>query len=435
MDWRELYKDKILRVDQAAKVIRSGDTICSSMASAVPYGFLEALANRADELESVRVFLANGIKPYRLGMPEYNGHVEIIPYFYGRPERAFQSSGAHITYMPMHLSDFRMVARNYLKPDVYVIVGTPPDENGRISMGICPGDIEVVHSCAKIIIEVNANMPFVGNSENVIDVNDVTCMFENTADMVSFEAPPPTPEETMIGSYIAERVDDGACIQLGIGSLGKAVGNFLKEKKDLGIHTEMFVEPMVALIECGAVTNARKNVCRGKTIFGFASGSTRVYDMLNRNPDIESRPFAWVNDPRVIAQNDNVVSINSAVQVDLSGQVCAESIGMRHYSGTGGQVDFVRGARWSKNGKSFIAFPSSGVNKEGMRFSKISFMLPPGSTVTTLRTDVHYIVTEYGVAELRGAPLDVRAKRLIEIAHPDFRDQLTFDAKKAGMIL
>ena len=214
------------------------------------------------------------------------------------------------------------------------------------------------------------------------------------------------------------------------------MGHNLSCRKDLGIHTEMFVETMVELMKCGAVNNSKKNICRGFTTYGFANGSRKMYEFMDHNEHIEARPFRWVNDPRIIAQNDNMVSVNGALQIDLTGQVCAESIGQKQYTGTGGQVDFVRGARWSKGGMSFIAMPSSRIDsKTGKRVSKISLTLPLGSAVTTLRSDIQYFVTEYGIADLEDEPLDVRAKRLIEVAHPDFRDELRFEAKKPGLII
>ena len=238
-----------------------------------------------------------------------------------------------------------------------------------------------------------------------------------------------------IAGHIVERVPDGATIQLGIGGVASAIGGFLKEKRDLGIHTEMFVNALVDLLKCGAANNSKKTLLPGKTVLGFSLGSQEMYDFMDHNPDIEARPFEFVNDPRVIAQNDNMISINGAMQVDLMGQVCAESIGPRQFSGTGGQADFVRGANWSRGGMSFLALPSTLTTKSGEVKSKISAVLPLGSVVTTPRADVQYVVTEYGVADLRNEPLDVRAKRLIAIAHPDFRDKLTYEAKQAGMLI
>ena len=234
------------------------------------------------------------------------------------------------------------------------------------------------------------------------------------------------------GGLIAERIPDGACLQLGIGAIPDATGMALKAKHDLGIHTEMFTDSMVELIECGAVNNSKKQIHRGKTVTTFAFGSQRIYDYIDDNPAVEILPVEYVNDPDVICQNDNMISINAAVEVDLFGQVCAESVGTKHMSGSGGQIDYVRGACQSRGGKSFIAFTSTA---KGGTISKIKSILTPGAVVTTSKNDVDYIVTEYGGAHLRGRSVGERARQLIAIAHPDFRDELTFEAKKRGIMI
>ena len=236
----------------------------------------------------------------------------------------------------------------------------------------------------------------------------------------------------LIGNLIAEQIPDGACIQLGIGAIPDATGMALKSKKDLGIHTEMFVDSMVELIECGAVNNSKKQINRGRSVTTFAYGSQRIYDFLDDNPSIEILPVEYTNDPAVICQNDNMISINAALEVDFFGQVCAESVGTKHMSGSGGQIDFVRGACQSRGGKSFIAFTSTAKDDT---ISKIKPILTPGAIVTTSKNDVDYIVTEYGIAHLRGRSLGERTKQLIAIAHPNFRDELTFEAKKRGILI
>ena len=235
-----------------------------------------------------------------------------------------------------------------------------------------------------------------------------------------------------IGNLIAEQIPDGACIQLGIGAIPDATGMALKAKHDLGIHTEMFTDSMVELIECGAVNNSKKQIHRGKSVTTFAYGSKRIYDYIDDNPAIEILPVNYVNDPNVICKNDNMISINAALEVDFFGQVCAESVGTKHMSGSGGQIDYVRGACQSKGGKSFIAFTSTA---KGGTISKIKSILTPGAICTTSKNDVDCIVTEYGIAHLRGRSLGERTKQLIAIAHPDFRDELTFEAKKRGILI
>lgn len=432
-NWREKYKSKYATPEEAARAIKSGDYIVTSMSSGIPYMFLDALADRADELENVTVHHLSFYKSTKLGNPKNNGHIKVVSAFLSTYERAYQQNGFDISYQPMHLSNINEHRKK--NATVLAAVGTAPDENGMISLGPCPMRSDLRDTVEQVIIQINENLPYVGGDYGTISVNDVDLMVDGTEDLISIPAAPISAVEESIGGFIAEMVPDGACLQLGIGSIGTAVGNFLKGKKDLGLHTEMFVEAMVGLIECGAVNNSRKELCQGVSVFGFASGSSEMYRFLDHNPLVESRPFDFVNSPRIIAQLSNMVSINSAMQIDLTGQVCAESVGIRQYSGTGGQADFVRGANWSCGGMSFIALPSSRVDKSGERFSKISLTLPAGSAVTTPRSDVQYIVTEFGVANLRGASLSERAEKLISIAHPDFREQLRKEAKKAGLLI
>ena len=283
----------------------------------------------------------------------------------------------------------------------------------------------------RIFLEVNDRQPR-GLCGSLIHISQVDAIVEYNHDLPVL--PPVQLDEVSktIGGLIAERIPDGACLQLGIGAIPDATGMALKAKHDLGIHTEMFTDSMVELIECGAVNNSKKQIHRGKTVTTFAFGSQRIYDYIDDNPAVEILPVEYVNDPDVICQNDNMISINAAVEVDLFGQVCAESVGTKHMSGSGGQIDYVRGACQSRGGKSFIAFTSTA---KGGTISKIKSILTPGAVVTTSKNDVDYIVTEYGVAHLRGRSLGERARQLIAIAHPDFRDELTFEAKKRGIMI
>ncbi len=436
MSWREQFREKVLTPAEAAGKIRSGDVISASIACGIPYAFMDALAGEANRLENVRIDIGMGLKPILPYMAKYNGSIAIRSLFWGPVERLFIGMGSKIDYQPIHLSDTtydRTQSRH--RANVVVTMGTPPDGSGMISLGPCPLDDELLHSCERVIVQVNEKLPYVKGVGCMYPVDKVTWLVDKTEDIPAVEPIAPDENEARIAGYIAERVPDGACIQLGIGGIGTAVGGFLRDKRDLGIHTEMFVESMVELIECGAVNNSRKTLCPGKAVFGFAVGSRHMYELMDHSDMLEARPFAWVNDPRVIARNDGMVSVNGAMAIDLTGQVCAESVGSRQYSGTGGQADFVRGAKWSRGGQSFIAMPSVRSDKAGNVFSKISLALPEGSAVTTLRSDVEYVVTEYGLADIRNEPLRERARRLIAIAHPDFRDKLTFDAKKAGLLI
>ena len=436
MSWKEQYADKLVPMETAAGKISSGDVLVSSIGIGLPYLFLDELAKRKDELEGVRFYFGAASKPFAMLDKEYNRSFQLYDYFISASERTSIKDGSHIVYQPIHLSDTTKDRTGRHGASVGVMAGWAPDENGMISLGACPIDDRVLDSSDLVIVQINENLPYVRGKECMFPADRVDYLVEGLDELPSVRNVEPSPEEAKIAALIAERIPDGACIQLGTGGLGKAVGGFLKNHKDLGIHTEMFVETMVDLMECGAVNNSRKTLCPGLTEYGFANGSARMYRFMDRNPMLESRPFRWVNDPKIICLNDNMVSVNGALQIDLTGQVCAESIGQRQFSGTGGQMDFVRGARWSKGGMSFIAMPASRLDKKtGGRVSKISLTLPAGSAVTTLRSDIQYFVTEYGVAELENEPLDERAKRLIAVAHPDFRDELTFQAKKAGLIL
>ena len=436
MDWRTKYAGKLISMEEAVRKIKNTDILVSGIATGVPYKLLDAIADYSlEHLDNVPLYYGAGFKPYKLGMPQYNGHLNANSFFYGPVERAFVAHGSHFPYQPIHLSFTTRDRCSVHRGTVMLAAGTEPDENGVISLGPSPMGGDMLDCYDTVIIQVNKKMPYVYGEGATIPADRVTWMVEADEDLPVLGYSQPNEAEVKIAEYIVDRVPDGACIQLGIGGVASAIGGFLKEKRDLGIHTEMFVNELYDLIKCGAVTNSRKTLMPGKTVLGFSLGSKEMYDFMDRNRDIEARPFAWVNDARVIAQNDNMVSINGAMQVDLMGQVCAESIGMRQFSGTGGQADFVRGANWSRGGMSFLCLPSTLTTKSGEVKSKISCALPLGSVVTTPRADVQYIVTEYGVADLRWAPLDERAKRLIAIAHPDFREQLTFEAKKAGLII
>lgn len=306
------------------------------------------------------------------------------------------------------------------------------DSHGYFSMSTVGSNSEAMMRKAKhIIVEVNKNLPRALHSP-MVHISQVEGVCENTIPLVVLPQAKIDEVSQTIGNLIAEQIPDGATLQLGIGAVPDAVGMALKNKHDLGIHTEMFTDSMVELIECGAVNNSKKPIHTGRTVATFAFGSQRIYDLINDNPAFELLPVDYVNDPAVIAKHPNFVSINAALEVDFYGQVCAEAIGTKHVSGTGGQVDYVRGAVQSPGGMSFIAFPSTA---KGGTVSKIVPMLTQGSVVTTSKNDVDCIVTEYGIAKLRGRPLSERAKALISIAHPDFRDELTFAAKKQNIII
>ena len=436
MDWREAYKDRIMSPEAACALIRSGDTIMSNFGGSIPYAMLDALADYSlTHLEGVTLYLAGIYKETKLAEAVYNRHVAIRSSFLGPFERKAIAAGSDISYQAMHLSNINQDKPGKHRPRVILASGTEPDENGVISLGVAPFDPALLDFCETLIIQVNRNMPYIYGMDCTIPASRASALV--CLDEALPEAPlaAPTAEQRAIAGYIAELVPDGACVQFGIGGVSAAIGEALTVKRDLGCYSEMFTDPLMKLMEAGVINNSRKRFHPGKTLFTNALGSNDLYRFMDRNPALEAHPCAWLNDPRNIAQNDGMISVNGALCCDLTGQVCAESIGFRQFSGTGGQLDYVRGARWSRGGKSFLTFPATHTNKSGQRRSNIALTLPTGSVVTTPRADVHYIVTEYGAADLQDEPLDIRVKRLISVAHPDFRDELLFEAKKAGLLV
>ena len=436
MNWREKYADKIVSPEEAISYVQSGDKILSTMYSSLPYSLFEELGKQKDRLDNVNLYIGFGGAMYRPLAKACNGHVNIVSLFYGPAERTFKyKMGSNIGFQVLQLSKSYDDRSNYHRGDVIMMAATPPDENGDMSFGMVPIDTEACLAARNVILQINENIPFIRGVDNMINIKDVTCAIDKTEPMCVMEANTPSQSDLMIADLIAERIPDGACIQFGIGGLSTAMGAACKDKKHLGIHTEMFVDSMVDLIECGAVDNSMKQIDKGISTFGFAAGTQRMVDFLNNNPTCQSRRFSYSNEPNVIAINDNVYSINSAMQVDLTGQVASEGIGFKQHSGIGGQLDYVRGSQMSKGGHSFIALSSTLTNKKGEVSSKIVLGHPVGTPISTPRAEVEYIVTEYGIADLKYQTLEERAKRLIAIAHPDFRDELTFEAKKLGLIV
>ncbi len=433
-DYKAMYQQKLGTAAEAARLVESGWVIGSDAGSAQPDGFLMAVSARAQagELEGVKVHTMLDSYPYPFYADEsLFGKIMGVSWFSSGGARKAVNGGFG-DLIPAYYRDMPKAIRANYDYDAYVVSVSPMDSHGYFSLATTSSFSEaMIDKAARIIVEVNDQQPrALCNTQ--IHVSQVVAIVENSHPLPVLKPPVIDDVSRRIGELIAEQIPDGACIQLGIGAIPDATGMALKTKKDLGIHTEMFTDSMVELLECGAVNNSKKQIHRGKTVTTFAFGSQRIYDFINDNPCMEILPVDYVNDPNVICQNDNMISINAALEVDLFGQVCAESVGTKHMSGTGGQVDYVRGACQSKGGKSFIAFASTA---KGGTISKIKSILTPGAIVTTSKNDVDYIVTEYGMAHLRGESLGSRARQLIAIAHPDFRDELTFEAKKRGMLI
>ena len=433
-DFSALYARKRMSAAQMAALVEDGWLLGTDAALSEPVAFLAALAERAREggVSGVRLHTLLDANPL---------DVYADPTLFGRLTGAswFSSAGARkavnegrADVLPGYYRDMPGYIRRCYEYDAVCLSVSPMDRHGYFSLATTSSySPAMLEKARRIFLEVNTFQPRTLCCAQ-IHISEVTALIEHNAELPVL--PPARLDETSltIGAYIAERIPDGACIQLGIGAIPDATGLALKGKHDLGIHTEMFTDSMVELIECGAVNNSKKRIHRYQSVTTFAFGSKRIYDYIDDNPAIAILPVDYVNDPDVICQNDNMVSINAALEVDLWGQVCSESVGTKHISGTGGQVDYVRGACQSRGGMSFIAFPSTA---KGGTISKIRSTLTPGAIVTTSKNDVDYIVTEYGVAHLRGEPLSSRARQLIAIAHPDFRDELLFEARKRGMLL
>ena len=434
MNIQEVYAAKLTSAEKLAERVESGWNFGMDAGPTQTEAILAAVCARAraGKLENITVQTMLDVYPFEFYADNtLAGKVNGVSWFSSGGARKAINAG-YADYIPNYYRDIPKIIRENYKYDAFCISVSPMDSHGYFSLATtCSYSEAMISKAKRIYVEVNKMQPrAVCNTQ--LHVSMVDAIVENSHPMPVLPSAKLDETSITIGNIIAEQIPDGACIQLGIGSIPDATGMALKTKHDLGIHTEMFTDSMVELIECGAVNNSRKQIHPGKTVTTFAFGSQRIYDYINDNPAIIILPVDYVNDPNVICRNDNMISINAAIEVDLWGQVCAESVGTKHMSGSGGQVDYVRGACQSRGGKSFIAFASTA---KGGTISKICPTLAAGAVVTTSKNDVDYVVTEYGLAHLRGKSLGERAKQLIAIAHPDFRDQLTFEAKKRGMLV
>jgi 4-hydroxybutyrate CoA-transferase len=431
MGWEEIYHKKIVTADEAVSLIKSHDRVFLTGNCSTPKELLEALVRRAPELEHVEIAQALTIGPADYVAPEMEGHLRVNTLFISANIRSAVHEG-RADFTPVLLSEFPLLFKRGILPiDVALVHLSPPDEHGFCSFGIENGLTKSPSESAKIIIaEINENMPrTLGDS--FIHVSRLHSVVPVDYPLMEMKMGGEGEDEVVqkIAEYIAELVPDGATMQMGIGAIPDAVLNFLYEKRDLGVHTELFSDGVIDLVEAGVLTSSKKTLHPGKIIAGFILGTQRLYNWVNDNPLIELHPTEYINDPFVIAQNERMVAINSAIEVDLTGQVCADSIGPKLYSGVGGQLDFVYGASRSKGGVPIIALPSTATMRDGSAISRITTLLKHGAGVVTTRNHVRYIITEYGVADLYGKSIRQRATSLINIAHPDFRDMLTHEAK------
>ncbi|MGH4050263.1 MAG: acetyl-CoA hydrolase/transferase family protein [Clostridium sp.] len=427
MNLQEIYKSKVITADQAAGKIKSGDRVVTGHACAEPTEIIAAMIANYEAYENVEIvhMVPMGKAKYtEIGMEKHFTHNAL---FIGGPTRkAFKEK--RVDFTPCFFSKIPELFKNdYLPTDVAIIQVSSPDEHGFCSFGLSVDYTKTAAECAKVVIaEVNDKMPrTLGDS--FINISDIDFIVEVNHDIIELNPPKIGDIEKAIGKYCASLIEDGSTLQLGIGAIPDAVLLFLKDKKDLGIHSEMISDGVAELVEAGVITNKAKTLHPGKIIVTFLMGTKKLYDFVNNNPMVEMHSVDYTNDPVIVAKNSKMVCINSAIQVDLMGQVNAETIGTSQFSGTGGQVDFIRGASMAKGGKAIIAIPSTA--SKGT-ISRITPLLDEGSAVTTLRNEVQYVVTEYGIADLKGKTLKNRAKDLINISHPDFRPSLIIEFEK-----
>lgn len=432
MHWLELYRRRVTTASEALKAVRSGDHVWIHSGCSNPEELISAMVARAGELEGVEVshILTLGHADYVKA--EFAKSFRHRALFAGANVRDAVNEG-RADFVPVHLHQIpRLVYEGILAIDVALIHISPPDEHGFCSYGVEVGCTKAAAERARTVIAlVNKRMPR-ALGDAFINVAKLTHVVEVDRDPLEIAmAAEVGPVSRAIGQNIATLIEDASTLQMGIGEIPDAVLLYLKDKRNLGIHTELFSDGLVELVETGVVTNEGKTLHRGKTIASFVLGGKRAFAFMDNNPFVEFHPTDYVNDPFIISQNERMVAINSALSVDITGQVCADSIGRSIYSGFGGQVDFIRGAARSKGGKPIIAMPSTARNG---KVSRICDVLSEGSGVVTTRADVHYVVTEYGVASLFGKSLNERAKELIAIAHPDFRGDLKAAARRRNLL-
>lgn len=411
-----------LSAQEAISQIKSGDRIwCHSMA-ATPYKMLEALAEYAKQLENVELLQLHLEHSEAVCHPDLEGHLRNRCYFVSHSTRKLVNEGK-ADYVPIFLSEIPKLFRSGRQPiDVALIQVSPPDLHGNCSLGVSVEATLAACNVAKMIIaQINPNMPRT-HGDATIPLKSIDYAVEIDSEIPNFEPKVPSDVFGQIGRNVAELIRDGDCLQMGIGAIPDAVLMNLSGHQHLGIHTEMFSSGVLPLVEAGVIDNSRKVIHQGKIVTGFVMGSNELYRFVDDNAEVAFLDIEYVNNPAVIRKNPQVLSINSAIQIDLTGQVCADSIGHKVYSGFGGQVDFVTGSQLSEGGRSIIALPSTAMSG---KFSRIVPYLSEGSGVVTSRAQVDYVVTEYGVAFLHGLSLYERRERLIAIAHPDFREKLS----------
>ena len=426
MTWQEIYQSKLTTAEEAIKLIHDGDKIVTGFACGEPIHIEKTLAAHYKEYKNLEIINMLTLVESPWAMQEFKGHIKLNTLFASKSTRASVNSGDS-EFTTSHFYEIPDIIENYIRPRVSIVMVSPPDEHGYVSFGTTVDYTKgTTDYCEVVIAQVNKHMPRTfGNS--IKHVRDFTCFVEYDEPLPEVVGGELSEVDLEIGRYCASLINDGDCLQLGIGGIPNAVCLQLTDKKDLGLHSELVGDGVVPLLESGVINNKKKQTNVGRTVLGAAFGSRILCDYINNNPSVELHPIDYVNNPIEIAKNDNMVSINSCLQIDLLGQVVSDTIGLSQFSAVGGQVDFVRGATMSKGGRSIIAMPATA--KHGT-VSRIVPIITEGSAVTTPRNDVNYVVTEYGIAQLKGKTLKERAKALIRIAHPSFRPYLMAEYKK-----
>ena len=431
MSMQSLYQQKRMSAADAVRVVRNGDTIIVPTAVGEPPALLTALSEQRRDFHDVRVAQILAVRKYGYFDHETVDHVRHEAYFFSGASRAGGQDG-WIDYTPAYFSELPvLIARDMIPADVVFSMASPMDEHGFFSLALAADyTMAAIEKAHAVVLEVNPNVPF-ANGDCHIHISQVTALTESDEPVLEVGLPKIGPVQEAIGKYVADMIPDGATLQIGYGGIPDAVVMQLTHKHDLGIHTEMVGDGIMTLVEAGVITNRKKNYHHGKMLATFALGSKKLYQFMHRNPALEMHPVDFTNDPYIAARNDNLCAINATLQIDLLGQCGSESLGHLPYSGTGGQVDFVRAANRSKGGKAFIVLPSTAKNDT---VSRIAPVLSPGTHVTTSKNDINYVVTEFGVAELRGKTAKQRAEALIGIAHPDFRGELRDMARRMKLL-
>ncbi len=432
MDWQKIYESHTVSADEAVKAIKSGDRVFLTGNCSVPKALLAALVRRAPDLKDVEICQALTVAGTDYVAPELEGHLRVNTLFISANVRGAVNEG-RADFTPVLLSEFPLMFKNGILPlDVALVHVSPPDAHGYCTFGVESGLTKSAAESSRLIIaQVYENMPRM-LGDTFIHVSQLDYIVPSNEPLAELPMGGDCPNSVVekIAGFIAERIPDGATLQTGIGAIPDAVLKYLRHKKDLGIHSELFSDGVIELVEAGIINGAQKSIHPGKITAGFLLGTNRLYRWAHDNPIIELQRTEYVNNPFTIARNRHMVAINAALEVDLTGQVCSDSIGPKFYSGVGGQLDFIYGASLSEGGLPIITVPSTACMKDGTVISRITPMLKQGAGVVTSRNHVHYIVTEFGMVDLYGKSIRQRAQALISIAHPDFRADLERKAKE-----